>query len=219
MKKYFEVLKSCSLFQHIEDKNLPALLGCLGARVECFEKKCTIIAEGSPAKHIGILLSGSAQAAFIDYNGNRSIVSGIECSDIFCETFSCAEVPAIPVSITANEPCEVMFIDSWHLMHPCPNVCGFHQQIIFNLMKDLATKNLISHQRMEITSQRSTRGKLMTYLLLQAKKNGCSSFEIPFNRQELADFLEVDRSGLSTEISKLRKEGIIKNERRAFELL
>ncbi len=219
MKKYFDTLRGCSLFQQIEDENLLALLACLGARVECFEKKYTIIAEGSPAKYIGILLSGSAQAAFIDYNGNRSIVSGIERSDVFGETFSCAEVPAVPISIIANEPCEVMFIESRRLMRPCSHACGFHQQIIFNLMKDLATKNLMFHQRMEITSQRSTRGKLMTYLLLQAKKNGCSSFEIPFNRQELADFLEVDRSGLSTEISKLRKEGIIKNERRAFELL
>lgn len=219
MKKYFEVLRKCSLFNRIEDENLIALLGCLGAKVESFGKKYTIFAEGKPAKYIGIILSGSAQVIRIDYNGNRSIVAGIASSEMFGEAFACAELTAIPVTIIANEPCEVMFIDCQRIIHSCTNACNFHQQIIFNLMKELAVKNLMFHQRIEITSQRSTRDKLMKYLLLHAKKYGCRSFEIPFNRQELADYLEVDRSGLSTEISKLSKEGIVKCSRNHFELL
>ncbi len=219
MKKYFDVLRKCSLFAHIADEDLIALLGCLGAKVESFDKKYTIIAEGMPAKYIGIMLSGTAQVILLDYNGNRSIVTGIERSETFCEAFACAEVSAIPVSIIANEACEVMLIDSHRLMHSCSNACGFHRQIIFNLMKDLARKNLVFHQRIEVTSQRSTRDKLMTYLTLQSKKTGSSRFDIPFDRQQLADYLEVDRSGLSTEISKLRGEGIIRCERNHFELL
>lgn len=219
MKKYFKILRKCSLFNQIEDENLIALLSCLGAKVETYEKKETIIADGNPAKYIGIVLSGSAQIVRIDYYGNRSIVSHIEPSGMFAESFACAEVPSIPVTIVANEPCEIMLVDCYRIMHACSNSCGFHQQMIFNLMKELATKNIMFHQKIEITSKRSTREKLMTYLMLQAKKANSNSFDIPFDRQELADYLEVDRSGLSSEISKLCKEGVIKSSRKHFELL
>lgn len=219
MKKYFEVLRKCPLFNEIEDENLIALLGCLDARVRFYEKKETIIAEGMPAKYLGIVLSGSVQIVRIDYFGNRSIVSGAEPSQLFAEAFACAEVGAIPVDIIANEPCEIMLIDCHRLMHSCSNACGFHQQMIFNLMKDMATKNLMFHQKIEITSKRSTREKLMAYLMFQAKKVGSNRFEIPFDRQELADYLEVDRSGLSAEIGKLCKEGVLISRKKQFELL
>ncbi len=219
MKKYFEEVRKCRLFGGIEDDDLLKMLTCLGAKVVEFDKKYTIMAEGYPAKNIGIMLSGSAQTVRIDFYGNRSIVSHIEPSEVFGEDFACAEVPSMPVDIIANEPCQVMFIDSSHIMHTCENNCGFHQKLIFNLMKELATKNIMFHQRIEITSKRSTREKLMTYLMLQAKKKESRSFEIPFDRQELADYLEVERSGLSAEIGKLRKEGIIDNRKNYFELM
>lgn len=219
MKKYFDVLRKCRLFREIADEDLIALLGCLGAKVVSFGKKYTIIAEGSPAKYICIMLSGSAQMVRVDYYGNRSIISGIEPSEVFGEAFACAETAEMPVTVIANEPCEVMLIECHRIMHSCSNACGFHQQIIFNLMKNLAVQNLMFHQKLEITACRTTREKLMTYLLLQAKKHGSERFAIPFDRQELADYLEVDRSGLSAEISKLRSEGILTSNRKEFELL
>ena len=219
MKKHLEILRKCPLFRQIEDENLIRMLGCLGAKVETFDKKYTIFAEGSPAKYIGIVLSGSAQIVQVDYYGNRSILSGIEPSEVFAEAFACAEVRSIPVTVIANEPCEVMLVDCNHVLHTCTNSCDFHQQLIFNLMKDLATKTLMFHQRIEITSKRSTREKLLTYLMLQAKKANSNRFDIPFDRQELADYLEVDRSGLSAEISKMRKEGMIECKKNHFELL
>lgn len=219
MEKYFSILRRCPLFDQIEDTDLLALLGCLGARVEWFDKKNTILPEGEPARTIGIVLSGSAQVVQVDYYGNRSILAGVAVSEIFGEAFACAEVPASPVAVVAVEPCEIMLIDSMRILHTCSNSCSFHQQIIFNLMKELATKNILFHQKLEITSKRSTREKLMAYLMLQAKKSGSSSFTIPFDRQELADYLEVDRSGLSAEISKLRSEGILESERKHFKLL
>lgn len=219
MKKYFGILRKCALFNQIGDENLIALLGCLGAKVEAFGRKQTIMPEGKPAKNIGILLSGSAQIIRVDYYGNRSIITGIEPSEVFGEAFACAEISSLPVSVTANEPCEVMLIDCARIMHSCSNSCDFHRQMIFNLMKDLATKNIMFHQKIEITSKRSTREKLMTYLMFQAKKAGNSSFDIPFDRQELADYLEVDRSGLSAEIGKLRSEGVLISRRNHFELL
>lgn len=219
MKKYMDILRRCALFKQIEDENLLTMLTCLGARIESFDKKYTIFAEGKPAKHIGIVLSGSVQVIRIDYYGNRSILTEVGAGEVFSEAFACAEVESTPVSVIANEPCEIMLLDCSHILHTCKNNCGFHQQLIFNLMKALAMKNIMFHQKLEITSKRSTRDKLMTYLMLQAKKVGSSRFTIPFDRQELADYLEVERSGLSAEISKLRKEGVIKSERNDFELL
>ena len=219
MKKYLKVLRKCPLFATIEDDSLLRMLVCLGAKVEFFDKKYTILGEGTPAKYIGIVLSGSAQIAQVDYFGNRSILSEIGPSEVFAEAFACAETKELPVTVIANEPSEVMLIDCSHILHTCQNHCGFHQQLIYNLMKDLAAKTLLFHQRIEITSKRSTREKLMTYLLMQAKKVDSNSFDIPFDRQELADYLEVDRSGLSAEIGKLKKEGVIDSYKNHFVLL
>ena len=219
MKKYLNILKKCPLFENIEEENLLRMLVCLGARVEYFDKKYTVFSEGSPAKCLGIVLSGSVQTVQIDFDGNRSILGEMNASEIFAEAFACAEVTALPVSIIMNEPGEIMLIECSHVLHTCDNHCGFHQQLIFNLMKDLALKTLFFHQRMEITSKRTTSEKLLAYLHSQAKKTGSFSFEIPFDRQELADFLEVDRSGLSSEIGKLKKEGIIQAEKNKFTIL
>ena len=219
LKKYLEILKKCPLFSGIKEEHLLKMLSCLDAKVAFFDKKYTIFSEGSPARYIGIVLSGSAQIVQLDYYGNRSILSDITPSQVFAEAFACAEVRAIPVSVIADEPCEVMFIDASHILHTCHNSCGHHQQLIFNLMKDLATKTILFHQRIEITSKRTTREKLLTYLALQAKRAGSPRFDVPFDRQELADYLEVDRSGLSAEISKLRREGVLECHKNHFELL
>ncbi len=219
MKKYLEVLKNCPLFKNISEDNLITMLSCLGAKTEVFDKKYTIMAEGNPAKYIGIVLSGSAQIIQVDYYGNRSILSSLEPSQVFAEAFAAAGVKSIPVSIIANEPSEIMLIDCSHIMHTCSNNCGFHNQLIFNLMKDIAAKTILFHQKIEIISKRSTREKLLTYLSFYSKKTGSASFDIPYDRQELADYLEVDRSGLSAEISKLRNEGLLNSYKKHFELL
>ena len=219
MKKYLNILKKCPLFKDIEEEDLLRMLTCLGARVEYFDKKYTVFSEGSPAKYIGIVLSGSVQVVQVDFDGNRSILSEMNASEVFAEAFACAELSYLPVSVMMDEPGEIMLIECAHVLHTCTNHCGFHQRLIFNLMKDLALKTIFFHQRMEITSKRTTREKLMAYLHMQAKKAGSVSFAIPFDRQELADFLEVDRSGLSSEIGKLKKEGVIEAEKNRFTIL
>ena len=219
MKKYLKILKKCALFDRIEEDHLLKMLSCLGARTIALDKKYTVFPQGSPAKYIGIVLSGSVQITQVDYFGNRSILGNLKQSEVFAEAFACAEVRELPVSVIANEPSEVMLIDCAHILHTCSNNCGFHQQLIFNLMKDLATKTILFHKRIEITSKRTTREKLLAYLAMQAKEANSATFEIPYNRQELADYLEVERSGLSVEIGKMIKEGIIRSERKWFEIL
>ena len=219
LKKYLEILKKCPLFDGIGDDELLRMLTCLGARIEGYDKKDTIFAEGSSAKYIGIVLSGSVQMIQFDYYGNKSILSTAFPTEMFAEEFACAETEAIPVTVVASEESEIMLIDCSHILHTCHNNCGFHQRLIFNLMKDLAKKTIRFHEHIEVTSKRTTREKLMAYLALEAKRAGSNSIRIAFDRQELADYLEVDRSGLSAEISKLRNEGIIESHKNYFELL
>lgn len=218
MEKYLKILKKCPLFEEIKDSELLTMLHCLGAKVERFEKKSTIFFEGDPAEKIGILLSGEAHVSRMDYLGNRSILEIVLPSELFGEAFACAEPAKTPVSVVAELPCEVMLIDASHILHTCERVCSFHRRMIFNLVKDLAKKTVAFHQRIEVTSKRTTRAKLMAYLNMISEEKGKREFDIPFDRQELADYLEVDRSGLSAEIGKLRKEGIIDCYKNSFKL-
>ena len=219
LKKYLKILKNCPLFFDIEDENLTKMLACLGAKVDFFDKKYTIFAEEGTAKYVGILLSGTAHVVRNDYYGNRNIISEIVAGELFGEAFACADVKSLPVSIIADEPCEVMLIEASHILYTCHNSCPFHQKMIYNLMRDLAEKTLAFHQKIEILSKPTTSEKLMAYLDLYSKKVGKSEFDIPFDRQELADFLDVDRSGLSVEIGKLKQKGIIESRKNHFVLL
>ena len=219
MKKYFDVLRRCPLFSDIADAQLLPMLSCLGAKTETYQKAQTILAEGSPARCFGIVLSGAVQIIRMDYDGNRSIMTNLEPSQLFGESFACAEIHDIPVDVVAAEPTEVMLLDAHRITKSCSNACSFHHQMIFNLMKVVAAKNLAFHRKLEITSCRTTREKLLTYLSHAAKENGSNSFTIPYDRQALADYLGVDRSGLSVEIGRLRREGILLCEKSHFTLL
>ena len=219
MKKYIPALKKCGLFEEIEEENLTAMLDCLGAKVFSVKKDMTIFCEGTPAKYIGLILSGTVQMVQDDFYGNRSIVTSIGENGLFGESFACAGITSLPVSFIASRDCEIMLIDCKRITNTCCNACSFHKQVIFNLLHLVARKNLDFHQKIEITSKRSTKEKLMTYLLSVAKQTGSSSFTIPYDRQALADYLGVERSAMSAEIGKLRKEGIIECQKSHFTIL
>lgn len=219
MKKYLKILRRCPLFVDISDDNILKIITCLDARIEYFDNKYTVMNSSGSAKYLGIVLSGSVNMIQTDFQGNRSIFCIFKSSELFAEDYSCAENPELPVSFIANEPCSIMLIRTSHILKTCKTNCAFHQQMIYNLMKNLAKKVLIFHQKFDITSKRTTRQRLLTYLLHQANLNGSKEFDIPFKRQELADYLEVDRSGLSVEINKLCKEGVIENSRSHFKII
>lgn len=219
MKKYFDVLRNCALFNEIEDEHLLAMLGCLNGTVRRFAKNEIIFAEGGPAENIGIILVGEAQIVRVDYDGNRSIVASLGVSTLVGEAFACAGIRAMPVDVVAVADSEVLIVNCERILHSCSNACRFHSQMIYNLMKIVAVKNLIFHRKIEIISKRTTREKLMAYLMMQAKECGSKSFSIPYDRQALADYLEVDRSGLSAEIGKMKKEGLLLCEKKNFTIL
>ena len=219
MKDFFDILRECPLFDQIGDESLDEMLGCLGAKKCSYKKGDTVLAEGDKAKYLGIVLKGSVQLVRVDYYGNRSILTSIEPPQLFGEAFACAGLDSVPVDVVAAENTDILLTDAMHIARPCENACAFHRQMTLNLLQIVARKNLVLHRKIEITSKRSTREKLMTYLLLQAKKAGSSTFTIPYDRQELADYLGVERSGLSTEIGKLRNEKVLECRRSTFTLL
>ena len=219
MPDEFEVLAACPLFEGVSRQDMAAMLQCMQARVVDVPKGGAVFRVDGPAEYVGILLSGGVVVLRDDFDGNRAIQAAMRPGDLFGETFACAGVNRLPVSVEADRPSRVLLIRLKQIIETCPSACGFHNRVVLNLLKVLAGKNLMLNRKLEITSRRTTREKLLAYLAAQARAAGSNRFVIPFDRQGLADYLGVDRSALSAEIGKLRREGVIESERSAFTLL
>ena len=219
MEKYLPVLQKSPLFFGVGKEDILPMLECLNGTLRICPKGSVVFAEGDRPTHLGVVLEGEVRITRTDYYGNRSIVAAVKASQVFGETFACAEVQSLPVDVITAADSILLMMNVRRIISTCCNACTFHNRIIYNLMKQTAAKNLMFHRKLEITSKRTTRDKLMTYLHITAKEQGSSSFTIPYDRQELADYLEVDRSGLSAEIGKLRREGILTAEKNRFTLL
>lgn len=219
MEQYFEILEKCPLFKGVQRDDISGVLKCLEVKIKEYRKGETVFLQGDAVCFFGVVLEGSIQIIRNDYYGNRSIVTTAMPSQIFAETFAFAKASAVPLSAWACGDSTVMFINPEKIIGQCSKACSFHSRIISNLIKVMASKNLEINKKLEIVSKRTTRDKLMTYLFLTSQELGTKSFTVPFNRQELADYLEVDRSGLSAEIGKLKKEGKLLCRRSEFTVL
>ncbi|WP_081841898.1 Crp/Fnr family transcriptional regulator [Lachnoclostridium phytofermentans] len=213
------LLSKISLFQGIDQKDIGSMFACLQAKKKTFLKNETILRAGEVISHLGIILSGRGQIIREDIMGNRNILSNLEVGDMFAEAFACAESQRLPFQVVAITDCTVMFLDYRRIVTTCSSSCYFHTSLIQNMMKILAVKNVLLTQKMEHMTKRSTRDKLLSYLSEQAAKSNSKIFSVPFNRQELADYLCVDRSAMSNELSKLKEEGLIDYHRSDFRLL
>ncbi len=207
------------MFKGIAPGDLTNMLDCLSASVHDYAKHAAIFFAGIPAERVGIVLAGTAQVVRDDIFGNRTILTTLDQGDMFGETFACAGVETLPVSVLATEECTVLLVDYRKIIVTCPSSCMFHNKMIENMMQILAQKNLVLNQKIEAVSARTTREKLIVYLTAQAGRAGSRSFEIPFNRQELADYLSVDRSAMSAELGRMRDEGILEFHKNSFEIL
>jgi CRP-like cAMP-binding protein len=219
MKKYLNVLKTVKLFNGIEESNLLPLLSCLSAKAVHYEKGQTVFFSGESIERFGIVLSGQVQTVQDDYYGNRSILTKVDTGNLFGESFTCAGIKTLPVSVITSAESELLFIDCHRLAAPCAKACGFHSRLIQNMLGIVSMKNISLTQKIEFTSKRTTREKLLAYLSAEAGEAENSCFSIPFNRQELADYLSVERSAMSAELSKLRDDGVLKFHKNQFELL
>ena len=209
MKEFLPVIRSSSLFSGISETELAAMLSCLETREERFPKDTFLLRTGDTAESIGLVLSGSVLVVQEDIWGNRNILSRTAPGQTYAAAFACAPSSVSNVSVVTETPTAVLFLNVKRLLTVCPSACAHHSRIIRNLLSDLAGKNLLLNEKLTHIAQRTTRAKLMSYLSAEAQRLGTYEFDIPFSRQQLADYLAVERSGLSLELGKMRSEGLL----------
>lgn len=216
--KLLAALEASPLFMGINEDDICAMMDCLAGSRHSYKKNEYIFHLGDTTDAIGLILLGSVSVMKEDYWGNRNIVAKMERGDIFAESYACVPGSTLGVSVQASEDCEVVFFKVQKMMTTCDKACDFHVRLSQNLLSTLAAKNLFLNSKLNHMVQRTRREKLLSYLSEESMKHGRASFDIPFNRQQLADFLSVDRSAMSNELCKMRDEGILTFNKNHFML-
>lgn len=219
MKKYIPILKRTKLFSGVAEEEIGAMLSCLDARLCEYQKGEYIFREGERLRNITVLIAGELHVQKDDYWGNHTIVNRIAAGEMFGEAYVAPESGAILNDVLAMEDSTVIFFDVQRILTVCSSACRFHSMVVQNLFFAISEKNRKLVQKLGHISKRTTREKLISYLSEEAKRQNSSRFTIPFNRQQLADFLSVDRSAMSNELCKMRDEGLLVFEKNRFELL
>ncbi|NLY83263.1 MAG: Crp/Fnr family transcriptional regulator [Acholeplasmataceae bacterium] len=219
MKNILQFLELNPLFRNMSLGEIESALSCLAAREAFFDKNVFIFEPETTKPSIGIILTGGVVIFKEDFWGNRSILTKLGAGDIFGEAFTCARTELLPVGALATERSRVLFVDYRKTLDAPSLLFPSQSKLAHNMLVILAAKNVMLTQKIEHLMKRSTRDKLLSYLSAQALTHGGPSFDIPLNRQELADYLAVDRSAMSNELGKLRKEGLLSYTRSHFELL
>ena len=218
MENYFSVLWSSQLFSGVSEDELAAMLSCLDAKKESFPKGAFLLRAGDTAEAIGVVLSGSVLISQEDIWGNRNILSKAGPGQTFAAAFACSHGAVLNMSVTAETPVTVMFLNVKRILNICSSACSHHSRIIRNLLGELADKNLQFSEKLTHMGQRTTRAKLMSFFSSEAQRLGKYEFDIPFSRQQLADYLAVERSGLSIELGKMRSDGLLDFNKNHFVL-
>ena len=218
MKEFFDVIRSSPLFAGVCEEELAAVLACLEAEKREFPKGSFLLRAGDAAESIGLVLSGSVMIVREDVWGNRNLLSKAGVGQTFAAAYACAPGSRLNVSAVAETPVSAIFFNVNRVLNICPSACSHHSRIIRNLLGELAQKNLRMGETLAYMGQRTTRAKLMSYLSAQAQRVGKNEFDIPFSRQQLADYLAVERSGLSMELGKMKKDGLLDFHKNHFVL-
>lgn len=214
----YNFLSTTVLFQGMSEEDIQFILKCLSTEEKSFPKGSAVYHAGEIVHSLGIVLSGAVYVENDDIWGNKSILDYVEPGEVFAETYACIPEEPLMVNVVAAEICEILFINTRRLLSPCSENCSYHSRLLRNLLTISAQKNLNLSNRIFLTSSKSIRGRLLSYLSFQATRLGVYEFNIPFNRQQLADYLNVDRSALSSELSKMQKEGILTYHKNHFHL-
>ena len=212
-------LANTLLFRGMDPSDIDEMLGCLLAK-ECTYKKGEILfPEGSPTEQIGVVLVGRVIIELGDVWGNNSVLSSIGPGGIFAETYACIPGEPLMVNVTAAEDTEALLLNIRRVLEPCSKVCPYHVRLVRNLLALCAGKNLQLSRRVLHTGPKSIRKRLLSYFSECIKRTGSYSFDIPYNRQQLADYLSVERSALSNELSIMQRDGLIRYEKNHFDVM
>ena len=219
MEKYVPILKRTQLFSGVGEEEIGAMLNCLQARLCTYKKGEYVLRQGEHLDKILVLVGGKLHIQRDDYWGNRSIINMVSIGEMFGEAYVAPESGTLMNDVLAVEDSAVIFFDVKRIITVCSAACRFHSMVVQNLFFAISEKNRKLVQKLTFMTKRTTREKLIAYLSEEAKRQNSSEFSIPFNRQQLADFLSVDRSAMSNELCKMRDEGLIEFEKSYFKLL
>ncbi len=211
------ILSTATLFRGIEEDEIGQLLPCVEGRISDFPRDYTIIDEGQYTEELGLVLSGAVHIVRHDFWGNRSLVANVGTAESFAEALACVNLPS-EVSVITAAPTKVLFLNAHKLITTCEKGCPFHNVLIDNMVRLLSLKNLELMKKITHLTKRTTREKLLSYLYSESKRQGEGTFTIPFDRQQLADYLCVERSAMSNELSKMQGDGLLTYQRRTFTL-
>lgn len=219
MKKFISILKRSQLFSGVGEEEISSMLTCLQARLCTYKKGEYVLRQGERLDTIFVLVEGKLHIQRDDYWGNRSIINMVSVGEMFGEAYVAPESGTLVNDVLAVEDSAVIFFDVKRIITVCSVACRFHSMVVQNLFFAISEKNRKLMQKLTFMTKRTTREKLIAYLSEEAKRQNSSTFFIPFNRQQLADFLSVDRSAMSNELCKMRDEGLIEFEKNKFVLL
>ena len=219
MKNYISVLKRTQLFAGVGENEIDAMLDCLQAKLCDYKKGEVIFRQGEYLSYVTILVKGSLHIQADDFWGNRSIVNTVNVGEVFGEAYAVPNSGAILNDVVAVEDSTVIFFDIKRMLTTCSSACKFHSIVIQNLFYTISEKNRKLVRKLGHMSKRTTREKLISYLSEESKRQNSRNFAISFNRQQLADFLSVDRSAMSKELCKMRDDGLLTFDRNSFTLL
>ena len=218
MKDFLPVIRASRLFSGVSERELEAMLACLRPEPKDYPKDAFVLRAGDTAEAVGLVLSGTILMLQEDVWGNRNILSKAGPGQIFAAAYACAPGSVLNVSVLAETPVTVLFLNVGRVLTLCPAACARHSRIIRNLLGELAGKNLRLGEKLTHMGQRTTRAKIMSYLSAEAQRLGTYELDIPFSRQQLADYLGVERSGLSLELGKMKQDGLLEFHKNHFEL-
>ena len=216
MKKFPVEMKKSPFFEGIEDTEEEKVLKGLDAHEMTYDKENYILHCGEQVKEMGMLVSGGLLIVQEDFWGNRNLVAKIGPGDVFAETFACMQRRNINVNVIAEEAANVLWLNVQNILDADGETEGWKLVLLRNLLENMAEKNLRFNEKLTHMGKRNTREKLLSYLSAEAQKHGASEFDIPFSRQQLADYLSVERSAMSTELGKLRDEGMLSFRKNHF---
>ncbi|MBF4692743.1 Crp/Fnr family transcriptional regulator [Fusibacter ferrireducens] len=218
-QEIISVLESIPLFRGIDRQDIVNMLGCLNPRMSSYQKNQPIASIGDPFLGLGIILEGEVIVAKENIAGNRMIITVLKKGDMFGEMMSFSMHTTWIAAVTAQTQSQIIFISPEKVISQCEKMCSGHKKLIENILAIMAKKALLLNRKVEYLTIKTLRGKLCAYLLETQKRTQDVFFELPMNRDEMADFFNVARPSISRELSKMREDGWIDFHKSTFKIL
>lgn len=219
MNIYISVLEKARLFKGIIPADLELLIKCLEGTVKKYESGACIIALEQEVGHIGIVLEGQVEIVKENVVGDRNIIAVLESGGLFAEGIVCTTKRLSPVTVRAKTKTNILMIPYERIIITCGKSCVFHSQLIRNMLTLLGEKNYALNHKIDFLILKGMREKIALYLLEEAKKHKSMAFHIVLNRNDLAEYLNVSRSAMSRELSRMKEEGLIDYYKNSFKII